>query len=304
MYIHVDDLWDVLHKYFLHRCRNSVLFSLQVTTLLRDGSSSWLALLVLLYCSRPHSQIHVQRLVCIYMCMYMYVYVCCYTPSRLTPSPLPPSHPPTLTQMAWLLSASTTGDHWLPSAELQRGNRLLYLIRTEQVRAPPLARSTAPSPSPQQLQQLAPPPSSSSSSNAGMERLRSGSMAVLSHHHRSLSGGGGGFPHSSSTSKLSALDRRKGGSTMVRSFVSPLSLSPFLSLAVLLQIYIYICISLSIYMCIYTVHHLSFCPCLSLSTSTYEIFFWVGHFVPHVMYTMSCIMCYSCRFGYSCECRY
>ena len=30
MYIHLDDLSDVLHKYFLYRCRNCVLFSLKV----------------------------------------------------------------------------------------------------------------------------------------------------------------------------------------------------------------------------------------------------------------------------------
>ena len=31
MYIHMDDLSIVLHKYFLHRCRNSVLFSVKVS---------------------------------------------------------------------------------------------------------------------------------------------------------------------------------------------------------------------------------------------------------------------------------
>lgn len=30
MYIHVEGLSDALHKYFLHRCRNSVMFSLRV----------------------------------------------------------------------------------------------------------------------------------------------------------------------------------------------------------------------------------------------------------------------------------
>ena len=30
MYIHLDDLSEVLHKYFLYRCRNCVLFSLKV----------------------------------------------------------------------------------------------------------------------------------------------------------------------------------------------------------------------------------------------------------------------------------
>lgn len=30
MYLHMDELSQVLHKYFLHRCRNSVLFSLKV----------------------------------------------------------------------------------------------------------------------------------------------------------------------------------------------------------------------------------------------------------------------------------
>ena len=30
MYIHMNDLSEVLHKYFLHRCRSSVLFSLKV----------------------------------------------------------------------------------------------------------------------------------------------------------------------------------------------------------------------------------------------------------------------------------
>ena len=29
MYIHLDDLSEVLHKYFLYRCRNCVLFSLK-----------------------------------------------------------------------------------------------------------------------------------------------------------------------------------------------------------------------------------------------------------------------------------
>ena len=32
MYIHMDDLSIVLHKYFLHRCRSSVLFSVKVST--------------------------------------------------------------------------------------------------------------------------------------------------------------------------------------------------------------------------------------------------------------------------------
>ena len=31
MYINMDDLSIVLHKYFLHRCRNSVLFSVKVS---------------------------------------------------------------------------------------------------------------------------------------------------------------------------------------------------------------------------------------------------------------------------------
>ena len=44
-----------------------------------------------------------------------------------------------LCQVAWLLSAYTS-DSWLPSGELQRCSRLLYLIRTEQIRAPPVAR--------------------------------------------------------------------------------------------------------------------------------------------------------------------
>ena len=50
---------------------------------------------------------------------------------------LAPTH--THSQTAWLLRAYTS-DSWLPSAELQRGNRLLYLLQTEQIRAPPLTR--------------------------------------------------------------------------------------------------------------------------------------------------------------------
>ena len=34
MYIHVEGLSDALHKYFLHRCRNSVMFSLRVREVL------------------------------------------------------------------------------------------------------------------------------------------------------------------------------------------------------------------------------------------------------------------------------
>lgn len=30
MYIHIDELSEILHKYFLYRCRNSILFSLKV----------------------------------------------------------------------------------------------------------------------------------------------------------------------------------------------------------------------------------------------------------------------------------
>ena len=44
-----------------------------------------------------------------------------------------------LCQVAWLLSAYTS-DSWLPSGEVQRCSRLLYLIRTAQIRAPPVAR--------------------------------------------------------------------------------------------------------------------------------------------------------------------
>jgi len=33
MYIHMDELYQVLHKYFLYRCRKSVLFSLKVCAL-------------------------------------------------------------------------------------------------------------------------------------------------------------------------------------------------------------------------------------------------------------------------------
>ena len=45
-----------------------------------------------------------------------------------------------LLQTWWLMQAYTS-DSWLPSTELQRGTRLLYLIQTEQIRPPPVARS-------------------------------------------------------------------------------------------------------------------------------------------------------------------
>ena len=44
-----------------------------------------------------------------------------------------------LVQTAWLLAACTS-DSWLPSSQLQRAARLLYLIHSEQIRAPPVAR--------------------------------------------------------------------------------------------------------------------------------------------------------------------
>lgn len=66
MYLHMDSISGLLHKYFLHRCRNSILFSLKT---------------------------------------------------------------------AWML-ASYSSDTWLPSLYLQRGQRLLHLIRSEQVRPP------------------------------------------------------------------------------------------------------------------------------------------------------------------------
>ena len=40
----------------------------------------------------------------------------------------------------WWMMQAYTSDSWLPSTELQRATRLLYLIQTEQLRPPPVAR--------------------------------------------------------------------------------------------------------------------------------------------------------------------
>ena len=44
----------------------------------------------------------------------------------------------------WWMMQAYTSDSWLPSTELQRATRLLYLIQTEQLRPPPVARLAIP----------------------------------------------------------------------------------------------------------------------------------------------------------------
>ena len=46
MYLHMDELSEVLHKYFLHRCRDSVLFSLKVCVCVYVGVCGLVLVLV------------------------------------------------------------------------------------------------------------------------------------------------------------------------------------------------------------------------------------------------------------------
>ena len=67
MYIHLDDLSEVLHKYFLYRCRNCVLFSLKVGMCVCVWVGGWVFVCVC---------VCVCRCVCVCVCGCECVHVC------------------------------------------------------------------------------------------------------------------------------------------------------------------------------------------------------------------------------------